>query len=108
MKALVFAAEHSSVKFEDFTFDVPPSLFLHYKEFEMWVEKLDDEDDKLFSKYMTNYDVHKSQVLHTELVDRGIMDHRSHFNEDFNSDDMTINKENLLNGIYMMFEICIF
>jgi len=109
MKALVTCEESSNIKFEDFTFDLSPSLFLHSREIDMVSEILNaDEYEKEWEKYSINYEVHKSQVIHQELIQRGILDNQSDYMEDFTSNDLIITPKEFLNHIYIKFEVLIF
>jgi hypothetical protein len=120
MKSLVICSEFSTVKFENFMFDVSSSLFTHAMEVDIAAKclvvddinnpaiDLNDKDLMVYEKISNNYEVHKSQVLHTELTERGIMNNDSSFLSDFNSDDMIVSREEFLNQVYLKFEVCIF
>jgi hypothetical protein len=111
MKALVTCSELSDIKFEDFTFDVSPSLFLNHCELELATEILTEKEidyDSEWEKFSVDYEVHKSQILHRELVDRGILSIESVFMDDFNSDDMILSPKEFLDKIYLKFQITIF
>lgn len=109
MKALVTCDELSNIKFEDFTFDLSPSLFLQSREMDMVSEILNtDEYEKQWEKYSINYEVHKSQVIHQELIERGILDNQSDFMDDFTTNDLIITPEEFLNKIFIKFEVLIF
>ena len=111
MKALVICSKTSDVKFDDFTFDVSPSLFLNHCELELATEILTQKEidyDSEWEKFSVDYEIHKSQILHRELVDRGILDNKSSFMDDFNSDDMILSPKEFIDKIYLKFQITIF
>lgn len=112
MKALVTCSELSGIKFEDFAFDVSPSLFLNSCEFELATQILtcgeDGKYDKEWDKFCTDYEVHKCQVLHRELIEKGILGNDTAFMGSFNSDDLYVSPQEFLDKVYLKFEITIF
>ena len=111
MKALVICSNKSDVKFEDFTFNVSPSLFLNHCELELATEILTEKEidyDSEWEKFSVDYEVHKSQILHRELVDRGVLSRNSPFMGEFDTIDLIVSPQEFLDNVYLKFEINIF
>ena len=112
MKALIVCSSKSGIKFDDFTFDASPSLFLNHSELELATQILIEKDenyDSEWEKFSVDYEVHKSQILHRTLVEKGILDIKTDFMEDFNADDLYVSPQEFLNDkVYLKYEITIF
>jgi hypothetical protein len=105
MKTLVICDELSDLKFEDFTFEAAPSLFIHSQEMDKF-RPIDDE--RLWEKKSDIYEVHQNMVLLHELIDRGILKRNADFMQDFTVSQCIIEPQDKSNGILLKYEILIF
>ena len=105
MKTLVICDEFADLKFEDFTFEADSSLFIHSQEIN---SHQSIEDEELWEKKWSIYEVHQNMVLLHELVDRGILERNADFMQDFCVSECIIEPQDEANGILLKYEILIF